>query len=103
MAEVLPGKPIVVTENGVATADDTERIEFITDALKSLHAVIADGIPLRGYIHWSAFDNFEWAQGYAMKFGLIAVDRSTQERQLKPSAHFLGDVAKANRLTVPGS
>ena len=103
VAEVLPGKPIVVTENGVATADDTERIEFITDALKSLHAVIADGIPLRGYIHWSAFDNFEWAQGYAMKFGLIAVDRSTQERQLKPSAHFLGDVAKANRLTVPGS
>ena len=103
VAEVLPGKPIVVTENGIATADDAERIEFITDALKSLHDVIGEGIPLRGYIHWSAFDNFEWDKGYAMQFGLVAVDRSTQERQVKPSARFLGEVAKANRLTVAGS
>jgi beta-glucosidase len=102
VAEVLPGKPIVVTENGVAAADDADRVEFITDALKSLHAVIADGIPLRGYVHWSAFDNFEWDKGYAMQFGLIAVDRATQEREPKPSAQFLGSIAKANRLTVAG-
>ena len=49
-----------------------------------------------GYIHWSAFDNFEWASGYAMQFGLIAVDRTTQERTVKPSARFLGEVARAN-------
>jgi beta-glucosidase len=101
-AELLPGKPIVVTEHGVAAADDAERIEFITEGLKALHPLLGEGIPLRGYIHWSAFDNFEWASGYAMEFGLIAVDRKTQERTLKPSARFLGEIARANKLTVPG-
>jgi beta-glucosidase len=100
-AQLLPGKPILVTEHGIATANDAERIEFITAGLQSLHQVIADGIPLQGYIHWSAFDNFEWASGYAMKFGLVAVDRETQERTAKPSARFLGEIARANRLTVP--
>jgi len=60
-----------------------------------------DGIPLKGYIHWSAFDNFEWASGYAMQFGLVAVDRETQERTIKPSARFLGEIARANRLQLP--
>jgi beta-glucosidase len=101
-AKLLPGKPIVVTEHGVATANDAERIEFIRDGLRSLHEVIADGIPLQGYIHWSAFDNFEWASGYAMQFGLIAVDRQTQERTIKPSGRFLGEIARANRLSLPG-
>jgi beta-glucosidase len=101
VAQVLPGKPIVVTEHGVATSDDAERIEFITEGLRSLHNVIADGIPLQGYIHGSAFDNFEWASGYAMQFGLIAVDRKTQERITKPSARFLGEIARANRLLLP--
>jgi beta-glucosidase len=100
VAELLPGKPIVVTEHGVATTEDTERIEFITEGLKALHPLIGEGIPLRGYIHWSAFDNFEWAYGYAMKFGLIAVDRTTQERTVKPSARFLGAIARTNRMTV---
>jgi beta-glucosidase len=100
VAELMPGKPIVVTEHGVAASDDAERIEFIGGGLKALHAVLDDGIPLRGYIHWSAFDNFEWALGYAMQFGLIAVDRTTQERTPKPSARFLGDVARANKLTL---
>jgi beta-glucosidase len=96
----MPGKPIVVTEHGVAAADDAERVEFITDGLKALHAVLDDGIPLRGYIHWSAFDNFEWDKGYAMEFGLIGVDRATQERKPKPSARFLGEIARANKLKI---
>ena len=100
-AQLLPGKPIIVTEHGIATADDAERIEFITEGLRSLHQVIADGIPLQGYIHWSAFDNFEWASGYAMQFGLIAVDRTIQERTVKPSGRFLGEIARANRLLLP--
>jgi beta-glucosidase len=100
VAEVLPGKPIVVTEHGVATADDAERVEFIGGGLEALHATIADGIPLRGYVHWSAFDNFEWAAGYAMEFGLIAVDRATQKRSPKPSAQFLGDIARANKVVI---
>jgi beta-glucosidase len=101
VAEVLPGKPIVVTEHGVATADDAERIEFIDRGLAALHKTIEDGIPLQGYIHWSAFDNFEWASGYAMEFGLIAVDRATQVRSPKPSAGHLGAIARANKLTTP--
>jgi beta-glucosidase len=101
VAELLPGKPIVVTEHGVATADDAERIEFITEGLKALHPLIGAGIPLKGYIHWSAFDNFEWSEGYRMEFGLIAVDRETQERSPKPSAQFLGGIARRNRLKLP--
>jgi beta-glucosidase len=103
VAKLLPGKPIVVTEHGVATSDDAERIEFITEGLKSLHPLIDEGIPLRGYVHWSAFDNFEWAFGYDMKFGLIEVDRATQERTMKPSARFLGRIARTNKLTLPDS
>ena len=72
------------------------------DEFGALLAVIEDGIPLKGYIHWSAFDNFEWASGYSMQFGLIAVDRTTQVRTMKPSARFLGELARANRLKGPG-
>ncbi len=93
-AELLPGKDLIVTEHGVATHHDGERIEFITAGLAALHRVVEDGIPLRGYVHWSAFDNFEWALGYRMQFGLIAVDRSTQVRTPKPSARFLGEIAR---------
>ena len=57
-----------------------------------------DGIDVRGYIYWSAMDNFEWFQGYRPTFGLIAVDRATQQRTLKPSAHWLGAIARANRF-----
>jgi len=91
----------VVTEHGVAASDDEERVEFIAEGLKALHATLADGVPLRGYIHWSAFDNFEWAAGYDMEFGLIAVDRRTQRRTPKPSARFFGQIAKANKLRLP--
>lgn len=98
--EMLPGKEIIVTEHGIATDDDTERIDFITEGLTSLHQIVEDGIPLRGYIHWSAFDNFEWALGYRMRFGLIEVDRATQVRTPKPSASFLGEIARQNALTL---
>ena len=93
----------MVTEHGVAAADDAERVEFIRGGLEALHAVLDDGIPLRGYIHWSAFDNFEWALGYAMQFGLIAVDRTTQERTPKPSARFLGRRGESQQTDGPGS
>lgn len=100
VATLLPGKDIMVTEHGVATDDDAERVEFIDRGLRALHAELVAGVPLRGYIHWSAFDNFEWARGYAMRFGLIGVDRATQERTVRPSARHLGDIARAN--TLPG-
>ena len=103
VAAMLPGKPILVTEHGVSTSNDEERVEFITEGLKALHAAIADGVPLRGYLHWSAFDNFEWAAGYAMEFGLIAVDRKTQRRTPKPSARRFGEIARTNKLVLPDS
>lgn len=91
-------KPIIVTENGIATEDDAERIEYTRRALEGLFRCTKDKIDVQGYFHWSAFDNFEWAEGYRPKFGLIAVDHKDFTRTVKPSAHFLGGVARANRL-----
>lgn len=81
---------LLVTENGIATADDSRRIEFIRRALQGVHNCIADGLPVKGYCYWSLLDNFEWQKGYAMTFGLIAVDRKTQTRCPKDSLSFLG-------------
>ncbi|MGH9015985.1 MAG: glycoside hydrolase family 1 protein [Acidimicrobiia bacterium] len=90
--------PIYVTENGIGTDDDSQRIEYVTEALRGLRRCLDDGIDVRGYFCWSAMDNFEWALGYKPTFGLIAVDRETQERTPKPSARWLGDIARTNRL-----
>ena len=81
---------ILVTENGIATADDRRRVEFIRRALTGLHGCIADGIPVKGYCYWSLLDNFEWQKGFSMTFGLIAVDRATQTRYPKESLGYLG-------------
>ena len=98
VAELLPGRDIIVTEHGVATDDDAERVEFIDRGLAAIHGTIGDGLPVRGYVHWSAFDNFEWARGYSMRFGLVGVDRTTLERTVRPSARHLGAIARAGRL-----
>jgi len=90
--------PVMVTENGIATADDARRIDYTRGALEGLHACIEDGIDLLGYQHWSALDNYEWASGYAPTFGLIAWDRETFARTPKPSAAWYGKVAQANGL-----
>ncbi|WP_369252720.1 glycoside hydrolase family 1 protein [Geodermatophilus amargosae] len=97
-AEVLPGMPLFVTENGIATADDADRIRFTTDALTSLAAAIEGGADVRGYLHWSLLDNFEWMLGYLPTFGLVAVDRQTFTRTPKPSLAWLGEVARRNGL-----
>jgi beta-glucosidase len=94
----VAGIPVIVTENGLATTDDTRRIEYIERALQGVFNCLKDGLDVRGYTYWSAFDNFEWTQGYRPTFGLIAVDRETQMRTVKPSARWLGAVARANGL-----
>lgn len=81
---------LYVTENGIATADDTRRVAFIDTALKGIVSCINDGLPVKSYFHWSLLDNFEWQKGYSMTFGLIAVDRTTQTRHPKESLSFLG-------------
>ena len=82
---------LIVTENGIATADDTRRVAFIEQALTGVQNCLADGLPIKGYFYWSLMDNFEWQKGFAMQFGLIAVDRANnQTRFPKPSLSYLG-------------
>ena len=93
-------RPIIVTEHGIATADDSRRIALIDTALEGLQRCLDDGIDLRGYVHWSLLDNFEWVLGYGMRFGLVEVDRATFARIPKPSARHLGQIARSCR-TAP--
>ena len=86
--------PIMVTENGIATADDTRRVAYIQTAMKGVENCIQDGIPVKGYMYWSMMDNFEWQKGFGMTFGLISVDRTTQTRTAKPSLVVLGNYTK---------
>ena len=96
--EVLPTMPIIITENGIATSDDEQRIAYTEGSLRGLAGAIADGVDVRGYLHWSLMDNFEWFSGYQPTMGLIAVDRKTFTRTPKPSLNWLGDVARRNAL-----
>jgi beta-glucosidase len=89
--------PILVTENGLSGTDDSRRLEYLRRALRGVAGCLEEGIDVRGYFCWSALDNFEWVSGYGPKFGIIAVDWGTQARTPKPSAHWLGAVARANR------
>lgn len=102
-AQARVSLPIYVTENGVSTEDDTRRVEYIRRALAGVRNCLADGIDVRGYIHWSLLDNFEWIMGYRPKFGLVAVDRATQKRTIKPSARYLGEIARQNRILDPAA
>lgn len=88
-----------MTENGLATTDDTRRTAYVARAVRGVANCLSDGIDVRGYIYWSALDNYEWIFGYRPTFGLIAVDRATQERTVKPSARWLGtDERQLDRL-----
>jgi beta-glucosidase len=91
--------PMIVTENGIGTDDDNARIEYVTRALRGVHACIGDGIDVRGYCCWSLLDNFEWDDGFGKTFGLVAVDRETFARTPKPSAHWYAGVARAGGLS----
>lgn len=95
-AAAATGRPVLVTEHGVNTADDALRIKVIDAGVASLARRVADGVPVLGYIHWSLIDNFEWLRGFKPKFGLCAVDRATFARTPKPSAYHLGRVAARN-------
>lgn len=83
-------KDLLVTENGIATSDDTRRVAFIQTALSGVKSCLEEGIPVKGYFYWSLLDNFEWQKGYSMTFGLVAVDRTTQTRYPKESLRYLG-------------
>jgi beta-glucosidase len=82
----LYGLPIYITENGVADARDKHREYFLVEHLRSVKRAINEGVPVRGYLHWSLLDNFEWDSGFWPRFGLVEVDYKTMERRIRPSA-----------------
>ena len=79
-------KPMYITENGIADAHDVNRAEFIRSHLRAIETAQKQGADVRGYLHWSLIDNFEWADGFTPRFGLIAIDYRTQERTIRASA-----------------
>jgi beta-glucosidase len=101
------GVPMLITENGAAYPDgpgadgqvhDTRRVEYLDGHLRACHQAIANGVDLRGYFVWSLMDNFEWAEGYAKRFGIVHVDYRTQARLPKQSAWWYSEVIKRNGL-----
>ncbi|MET0424568.1 MAG: GH1 family beta-glucosidase [Actinoplanes sp.] len=105
-----PGTAMMITENGAAypevpSADgevhDARRIEYLDGHLRACHDALAAGVDLRGYFVWSLMDNFEWAEGYAKRFGVVHVDYATQERTLKDSAKWYREVIRRNGVAVP--
>lgn len=90
--------PVYVTENGIADAADTLRPEYLLTHLAATKRAIDDGVPVRGYFHWSSMDNFEWAEGYSAKFGLIECDPRTQDRRLRASARLYAEICRTNEL-----
>jgi len=96
------GREIMVTENGVPEPDDqdTVRPRYLVQHLAACHRAIEAGVNLRGYVHWTSLDNFEWAEGFAPRFGLVHVDFQTQERTPKPSAYLYRDIIRRNGLSA---
>jgi beta-glucosidase len=93
------GKPIYVTENGLPDADDDQRPRFVLTHLSQMHRAMAEGVDVRGYYHWTFVDNFEWAEGWALDFGLVALDVETQARAPRPSARLYSEIIEANAVT----
>lgn len=106
------GLPIMIAENGLSSLDwicedgkvhDRQRIDFTTRYLRSLHRAHQEGYPVNGYFHWSLMDNFEWAEGYRHRFGLIHVDFVTQKRTIKDSGQWYRQVIERNGLPDPNA
>jgi beta-glucosidase len=97
-AAAVTGLPVLITESGIATTHDPERIAYISEVLRGVKRAIDDGVDIRGYFVWSLLDNFEWSHGFTPTFGLHSVDRTTFERTAKPSASWYGSVARKNAL-----
>ena len=91
------GKPIYITENGIADATDEKRAQFIKDSIYWMREAIADGVDVRGYFYWSLLDNFEWAEGFWPRFGLVEVDYKTMERKIRPSAYAYKKVIEESK------
>jgi len=99
VAAALPGVPLLVTENGCPTPDETFRIRYVAAHLAALERARRAGAPVGGYFHWTAVDNYEWHEGFGdARFGLVAFDPETQERRVKRSGEWLREVIAAGEL-----
>lgn len=90
--------PIYITENGIASTNDDRRVRFLLGYLKEIYHAIALGVKVKGYFHWSLLDNFEWADGFTPRFGLVEIDFNTQKRTPRPSAYVYKEIAKSNGI-----
>lgn len=95
------GLPVWITENGLDDRTGTRRSRFLYEHWQQVLQAIADGVDVRGYLHWSLLDNFEWLEGFAPRFGLYRVDRSTMAREWTPACDYFREVATTRRLTPP--
>lgn len=104
------GLPIAITENGLANQDwvaidgavhDPQRIDYVSRYVRELRRAASEGVSVLGYFHWTLMDNFEWAEGYRFRFGLVHVDFTTQQRTLKDSAYWYRDVIHSNGANIP--
>ncbi|HNA73472.1 MAG TPA: family 1 glycosylhydrolase, partial [Candidatus Obscuribacter sp.] len=102
--------PLYVTENGAAYEDlvtqagrinDTKRLEYLRRHIEQVALAIEDGVDVRGYFAWSLLDNFEWAEGYDRRFGIVHVDFATQERRIKDSGLWYAETARSNKIVLP--
>jgi beta-glucosidase len=92
------GKPIYITENGLPDADDDQRPRFLLTHLAQVQRAIREGADVRGYYHWTFTDNFEWSEGWALRFGLVALDEKSQLRTPRPSAELYTRLIQANAI-----
>jgi beta-glucosidase len=90
--------PVYITENGVATDNDSKRIRFILSHLLEINRAIHSGVKIKGYCHWSLLDNFEWHLGYKPRFGLVHVNYKTLKRTPKRSAQIFSEIARENMI-----
>lgn len=93
-------KPIYITENGLADKEDTKRADFIRSHLRAVEAAQAQGADIRGYLHWSLLDNFEWSDGFDPRFGLVEVNYDTLERTPRQSAYVYKAIIEAAQQKV---
>ena len=90
--------PLLVSENGIGTNDDAERSEFIKEHLKAVALAMNEGAPVIGYLYWSLLDNYEWAEGFVPRFGLIEVDYATQKRAVRESAKMFEEIIRSGKI-----
>jgi beta-glucosidase len=93
-------KPIIITENGISTSDDSQRVKAIGDYMQIIHQALSNKIDIRGYYHWSTWDNFEWSLGRTYRFGLYHVDLETMERTRKPSGEIFSKLAYTGEIEI---